>query len=92
VITVPAGGAVLVLVASVLAALGLVVPPVLEVEQRRQLAVGDHHDRAAVATVAARRAAARDAVFAPHRRRAVAAIAGLHVDDGFVDELHRGQA
>src|SRR5262249_43050805 len=81
---------VLVLVAPVLAALRLVVPAILEVEQRRQLVVRDDDDAAAVAAIAARRSAAWYTILAPERRGAIAAVSCLDVDDGFVDELHGG--
>src|SRR5207248_2905721 len=42
----------------------------------------------AVAAVAARRAAARDELLAAERHRAGAAVAGLHENLRFVDELH----
>ena len=62
--------------------------PVAEVEQRREPLVDDEHDATAVAAVAARRARPGDELLAPERDRAVAAVAGLHVDRGFVDEVH----
>src|SRR5262249_61060977 len=46
--------------------------------------------RAALAAAAAPRSAAWYTVLASERGRAVAAVAGLHVDDGLVDELHGG--
>src|SRR5262249_17984142 len=84
-----AGRAVLILVAAVLAAVGLVVALVLEVEQRRQRVVGDDDHAATVAPVAAGRATAWYTILAPERSGAVAAVAGLHLDGGLVDELHR---
>src|SRR5262249_38349137 len=87
-----AGLAVLVAVAARLAALGAVVLLVLEIEERGQLLVGDEHHAAAVAAVAARRAAAGNVRLAPEGRDAVAAVAGLDVDLGFVDEDHAAGA
>ncbi len=72
----------------VAAALRLVDADVAVVEQRRELRVDEQHDVAAVAAVAAGRSAARDELLAPPRHGAVAAVAGLHVDADFVDELH----
>ena len=66
--------------------------PVAEVEQRRQPLVDDEDDAAAVAAVAARRARPGDELLAPERDRAVAAVAGLHADRRFVDEVHGGSA
>src|SRR5690606_34730526 len=72
-----AAAAVLILVAAVLAARRLVVAPVLEVEQRAELRVGDQDDAAAVTAVAAGRAAARHVRLAAEGDAAVAAVAGL---------------
>src|ERR1043165_465020 len=83
------GRAVLILVAAILAALGLVVPLVLVVEQRRQVRVGDDDDAASVAAVTARWATARHTILAAHGGGSVAAVASFDVDDGFVDEVHR---
>src|SRR5262249_30271505 len=85
-----AGGAVLILVAAVLAAVRLVVALVFEVEQRRQRVIGHDDDAASVAAVAAGWTAAWYTILAPERGGAVSAVAGLHLDDGLVDELHGG--
>ena len=58
--------------------------------QVTQLGVGDEHDRAARAAVAAVRAALRHVLLAPEAERAVAAPAGGDVDAGTVAE-HRSQ-
>src|SRR5690606_32450611 len=58
-------------------------------EERREVLVDDEPDAAAVAAVAARGAAAGHVLLAPERHRAVAAVAGLHVDGDFVDEHPR---
>ena len=49
-------------------------------------AIGDEDDDAAVAAVAAVGAALGDVLLAPERDAPVAAVAGFHVDVGFVDE------
>ena len=58
------------------------------IDQRVDVAVGDGKDAAAAAAVAAVGSAARYIFFASKRRDAVAAVAGDHVDERFVDELH----
>ena len=80
--------AVLVGTAAVLAALRAEQPRVAILDQRVDVAVGDDEDAAAAPAVAAVRAAARDVLLAPERHRAVAAVAGVHLDHRFVDELH----
>ena len=60
------------------------------VHQRVDVAVGHRPDAAAATAVAAVRAAPRNELLAPERRRAVAAVAGSDLDARFVDELHRG--
>ena len=59
-----------------------------KVDQRAELGIGDQHDVAAAPAVAARRTAFGHVLLAPPRDDAVAAVAGGHVDDRFVDELH----
>src|SRR5262249_48479310 len=80
--------AVLILVAAVLAAPRLVGAPVLEVEKRRRMRIGDEPHAAAVAAVASRRSTAWYTILAPERGGTITAVAGLHLDDGLVDELH----
>src|SRR5262249_51896197 len=69
-----AARAVLILVAAVLAALRLVVAAILEVEQRREVGVGNDEDAPAVAAIAARRSAAWYTILAPERGGAIAAV------------------
>ena len=61
---------------------------VAEVRQRVQPLPRDQVDVAAVAAVAAVRPAERDELLAAKADHAAAAVAGLHLDRGFVDELH----
>ncbi|MNC92461.1 hypothetical protein D3C83_88920 [compost metagenome] len=58
------------------------------VDERVEVAVRHRPHAAAAAAVAAARAAARHGPFAAERRAAVAALAGVHLDLGFVDEFH----
>ena len=44
----------------------------------------------AIATVTARGTTVWYTILAPKRGRAIAAVSGLYLDDGFVDELHLG--
>ena len=60
-----------------------------EVEERRESGVDAQDDRAAVATVAAARAATRHVLLPPEAHAAVAPVAGLDPDQDLVDELHR---
>jgi hypothetical protein len=60
--------------------------PAGEIEQGVFVLVGDEHDRPAVPPVAAIRAAFGDVFFAPERNAPIAPVAGLDVDDGFVNE------
>src|SRR5262249_46899620 len=55
---------------------------------RRQVRVRDDDDAAAVAAVTAGRATSRHAILASERGDTIAAVAGLDLDDGLVDELH----
>ena len=73
---------------AVLAALGAELALVAEVDQGVEVLVGLDPDAAAVAAVAAVRAAERDELLAPEADAAVAAAAGEHGDDCFVDEFH----
>src|SRR5258708_28905942 len=57
-------------------------------EQRVGVLARHHSDVAAAAAIAAAGTAARDILLAPERQTAVAAVARLYVDFGFVDE-HR---
>ena len=74
--------------AAVLAVLRAEHPGKAVLDQRVDVAVGQRPDAAALAAVAAIRAAHRDELLAPERGGAVAALAGDHVDSGFVDEFH----
>ena len=60
-----------------------------EVRQGIQVLAADHVNRAAVTAVAAVRPAHRDVFLAAKADDAVAAIAGLDENVGFVDKLHR---
>jgi hypothetical protein len=73
---------------AVLAALGAELALVAEVDQRVEVLVGHQPDAAAVAAVAAVRAAERDELLAPEAHAPVAAVAGEHGDHCLVDELH----
>ncbi len=59
-----------------------------KVDQRAELGIGDEHDVPAAPAVTAGGAAFRHVLLAPPCDDAVAAVAGGHVDDGLVDELH----
>ena len=69
------------------AALGADLGLVLLVAQRRESGVGQEHDVAALAAVAAGRSAARHVLLPPPRHAAVAAGARSDGDHGLVDEL-----
>ncbi len=62
---------------------------VAEGEQRRDVAVGDEHDVAAPAAVAAVGPALGDVRLAPERHRAGAAVAAADVHLDLVDEVAR---
>ncbi len=64
---------------------------VAEVRKGVQPLPGDQVDAAALAAVAAVRPAERDELLAAEADHAAAAVAGLHLDRGFVDELHGGR-
>ena len=59
-----------------------------EIDQGVEVLVGHQPDAAAVAAVAAVRAAERDELLAAEADAAVAAVAGDDLDFGFVDEFH----
>ena len=73
------------------AALRLVLGVVAEMNQRVVALARLHDDVAAASAVAARGAPARHKLLAPEGHAAVAAVAGLHADFGFIDK-HRGSA
>src|SRR5690606_9002930 len=73
---------------AVLAALGLELALVAEVDQGVEVLVGQQPDVAALAAVAAVRPAQRDELLAPEAHAAVAAVAGSDGDFSFVDQLH----
>ena len=68
------------------AALGLVLGVEAEVDQGVVGERGGHEDVAAVAAVAAGGTAAGDELFAPEGHAAIAAVAGLDANSGFIDE------
>ncbi len=80
--------AVAVAAAAVLAALGAEAAGVAIVDQGVEVAVGHGVHAAATAAVATARAALGDVLLAAEGGRAVAAVAGVHLDAGFVKELH----
>ena len=72
------------------AALGAKPPLHAEVRERVDALARDEIDAAAVAAVAAVRAAARDELLAPKAHAAAAAGTGLDANVGFIDEFHDG--
>src|ERR1019366_2571778 len=66
--------------------LGLVFRIETEMDQRIVALARFHPDVAALAAIAARRPAARNVLLPPERHAAVAAIASLHSNFGFIDE------
>src|SRR4029453_6769446 len=62
---------------------------IAEVRERIEASVRDDIHAAAVATVTAVRATERHELLAAKAHLAPAAVAGLHLDARFVDELHR---
>ena len=72
------------------AALRFAVRMVLEGEERRDVVVGNEPDVAAVATIAAVGSTHDYWAFTPETDAARAAIASLHVQLAFVDELRHG--
>ena len=73
---------------AVAAAIGFEFAIVAVAEQRIVVRIRFQVNAAAVAAVAARRPAARHKFLAAERNAAVAAVAGLNVDFGFVNEHH----
>ena len=73
---------------AVAAAVGFEFAIVAVAQQRVVVRIRFEVDAAAMAAVAARRSAARHEFFAAKRDAAVSAVAGLHVDFGFVNEHH----
>ena len=71
-----------------LAVLGLVEALVLEVDQGVEGVITDQVDAATVAAIAAIGAALGHVLLPAEAEAAVAPLAGLHDDRGFVDELH----
>src|SRR5581483_2919445 len=80
-----AAPAVAVLAHAVLAAAGFVLLLVAQIEQSRELRVGDRHHVAAVAAVAA---AARHELLAAKAHAAAPAVAGDNANLDLVDKLH----
>src|SRR5262245_20981711 len=88
-----AAGAVTVRALAVSAALGVVVPPIVKIEEGRQLGSGLEPDTAAVTAVAAVGAAVRHELLAAEADAAGASVAPLDEDIDLVDEhavAHRG--
>src|SRR5581483_9104099 len=83
--------AVLLAAHAALAVLGAVNARVAVIDQRVDVAVGDGPDAAAAATVAAVGPAARNVLLAPEADGAIPALAGVDLDHGLVDELHRNK-
>ena len=73
---------------AVLAALRLEVTLVPEIDQRVQAFIGREPHAAAIAAVTAVGSPERNELLATEAGAAVPAVAGLHLDDGFVYELH----
>ena len=85
-----AAGAAAVLAHAVMAAFGLEMLLVAEIDQRVQIVHRLGIDIAAAAAMAAVRAAELDELLAPEADRAGAAIAAADIDLGLVEELHGG--
>ena len=83
-----AAGAVAILAHAVFAALGHEVLLIAVVDQRIEAVDGFDDDVAALAAVAAGRAAELDKLLTPERDAAIAARAGPDIDLGFVEEFH----
>src|SRR5438552_9616518 len=62
------------------------VMPACKIKEGVLIRVGDKNNRSAVAPVTPIGATLRDVLLAPERDASVAAVAGFHVDDGFIDE------
>src|SRR5439155_20234714 len=71
-----------------LAVLGAVDACVTVIDQRIDVAIGDCVDAAAASAVAAVGPAPGHVLLTSKRDRAIAAVPGDHLDDGFVDEFH----
>src|SRR5262249_52342936 len=82
-------GAVAVLAHAVAAALGLEVLLVAIVDQGIEAVDRLDDDVAAAAAIAAVRTAELDELLTPERHAAIAAVAGLHINLGLVEEFHR---
>src|SRR5690606_15367486 len=63
-------------------------PGIAVINQRINIAVGDHVDACAAPAVATIRAAARNILFAAKTGSAIAALAGNDFNDGFVYKFH----
>ena len=74
---------------AMLAALGLVLGVIAEMDEGVVALGGDHDDVAATASVAAGGTAAGDKLFAPEGHAAVTAVAGFDLDFCFIDEHKR---
>src|SRR5262245_37972229 len=88
-----AAGAVAVRALAVSAALGMVVPPIVKIEEGRQLGSGLEPDTSAVPTVAAVGTTVRNELLATEADAAGASVAPLDEDIDLVDEhavVHRG--
>src|SRR5260364_126913 len=83
-----AAGAVAVLARPVSASLGLEMLLVAVVDQGVEAIDGFDHDIAATAAIAAVRPAELDELLAPERNATVAAVAGAHIDLGFIEKFH----
>src|SRR5690606_15933174 len=83
-----AGAAVLVGARAWPSGLGRVVLAILELEQRRELRVGDQPHVAAVASVSARRPARVHVRLAAPRNHAIASVTGADLDADLIDEAH----
>src|SRR5437667_405925 len=82
-------GAMFLVAGAILPPAGLVIAPVAEIDERRQVRIRDHDHAAAAAAVPPVGAAARDVLFAPEADGAVAAVAGLDVDRNLVNKHNR---
>jgi hypothetical protein len=71
---------------AVAAAVGFEFTVVAVTQERVVVRIGFEINAAAVAAIAAGRAAARNVFFTPKRDTAVAAVAGFYIDFGFVNE------
>jgi hypothetical protein len=74
----------------VLAAPGFDTGLELKIEECPEPAIGAEPDVAAAATVASRRSTVRAVFLTQERHAGTPAVAGFHMDQDFVDELHGG--